>query len=101
MRTFSLLFIGILLHACVSDKDASNVPEIDSAYFRSDFKEGEMFFDLKENIERAEGITDAKTGMQFVGSGSDCRAGSARRTQGCSALQTSSKAPVISSLISA
>ena len=65
MRTFSLLFIGILLHACVSDKDASNVPEIDSAYFRSDFKEGEMFFDLKENIERAEGITDAKS-LEFM-----------------------------------
>ena len=65
MRAFSLLFIGILLHACVSDRDGSNVPEIDSAYFRSDFKEGEMFFDLKENIERAEGITDAKS-LEFM-----------------------------------
>lgn len=65
MRTFSFFFFGLLLHACVNDGDASIHPEIDSNYFRSDFKEGEMFFDLKESIERSEGINDAKS-LEFM-----------------------------------
>ena len=63
MRAFSLLFFVFLFYGCVSDD--SNHPEIDSDYLRSDFKEGEMFFDLKENIERIEGITDAKS-LEFM-----------------------------------
>jgi hypothetical protein len=65
MRTFYLTLFITLLYACGGDNEASNYPEIDSSYFRSDFLEGEMFFDLKENIERSEGLADAKS-LEFM-----------------------------------
>ena len=65
MRTFYLAFFVLLLHGCVGDKENSNYPEIDSAYFRSDFQEGEMFFDLRESIERAEDLSDAYS-LEFM-----------------------------------
>jgi len=65
MKTFYLALFVLLLHGCVGDKENSNFPEIDSAYFRSDFQEGEMFFDLKERIERAEDLSDAHS-LEFM-----------------------------------
>ena len=65
MRTFYLLLFGLLLYGCAGDQENSNYPEIDSANFRSDYLEGEMFFDLKESVERSEGLTNANS-LEFM-----------------------------------
>ena len=67
MKTFYLALFVLLLHGCVGDKENSNYPEIDSANFRSDFLEGEMFFDLKESVERSEGLANANS-LEFMSS---------------------------------
>ena len=65
MRTIYLVLFGFLLYGCSGDNEDANYPKIDSANFRSDFLEGEMFFDLKESIERSEGLADAKS-LEFM-----------------------------------
>ena len=65
MRTIYLVLFGFLFFGCSGDNKDAIYPKIESEYLRSDFKEGEIFFDLKENIEHTEGITDAKS-LEFM-----------------------------------
>ena len=65
MRTIYLVLFGFLLYGCSGDNEDPNYPKIDSANFRSDFLEGEIFFDLKESIERSEGLADAQS-LEFM-----------------------------------
>ena len=65
MRTLYLLLFGLLLYGCAGNQENSSYPEIDSANFRSDFLEGEMFFDLKESVERSEGLANANS-LEFM-----------------------------------
>ena len=65
MKTIYVVLFGFLLYGCSGDNEDPNYAKIDSANFRSDFLEGEMFFDLKESIERSEGLADAQS-LEFM-----------------------------------
>ena len=57
MKTTSILFLTILLLACEnSSKD--KLPKVEETLFRSDYPEGELFFDYKDSIERSDELAD-------------------------------------------
>ena len=57
MKTTSILLLTILLLACEnSSKD--KLPKVEETLFRSDYPEGELFFDYKDSIERSDELAD-------------------------------------------
>lgn len=62
MKSLYLCFILSFTFGCSSSNSEQNYPEIDGdPNYRSDYSEGAVFFDYKENMDRKEFIQEAKS----------------------------------------